>query len=69
MPWLKRVIALLALASVFLLASFMGGMTHSIFAELTHGAHSAWLWGAGLLVLGLIAALTWRWSRRARLGR
>lgn len=69
MPWLKRVIALLALASVFLLASFMGGMTHSIFAELTHGAHSAWLWGAGLLVIGLIAALAWRWSRRAGLGR
>jgi dipeptide/tripeptide permease len=65
MSWLTRLIALLVLAGVFLLASFMGGMTHSIVAELTHGAHKTWCVFA-LLAIGVIAGLVWRYFTRKR---
>ncbi len=68
MSWLSRFIALLVLAGVFLLASFMGGMTHSIVAELTHGAHKTW-WAFALLVIGIIAGLLWRYFTRTLPGR
>ena len=67
MSWLTRFLALLTLAGVFLLASFMGGMTHSIVAELTDGAHKVW-WAAVLLVLGVLAGLAWRRFTRTSSG-
>jgi hypothetical protein len=65
MTSLKRLLTLLALAGVFLLASFMGGMTHSIVADLTRGAHKAWWWGGALLVVSCAGILVWYRRRRA----
>jgi membrane protein implicated in regulation of membrane protease activity len=63
MSWFTRFIALLVLGGVFLLASFMGGMIHSIVAELTRGTHRAW-WAAALLLIGVTAGLAWRYFTR-----
>ncbi len=67
MSWLTRLIGLLLLAGVFLLASFMGGMTHSIVAELTQRGHQAW-WVGGFIGVIVLAGLAWRRFRRTSSG-
>lgn len=52
MTGLIRLLALLALAVAFLLASFLGGMTHSIVAEFVRNGLPWWTGVAGAIVIG-----------------
>lgn len=54
------------LAGVFLLASFMGGMTHSIVAGFTRDVHRFWWWSAGALIAGIAGIAVWRRMRDVR---
>lgn len=63
-----RLLTLLALAGAFLLASFLGSMTHSILAQLTREGRPWWAWGVGTVVVCGIAWVAFRALRR-RAGR
>jgi len=60
---LVQLFALLLFAGLFLAASFIGGMVHSILAELAR-AHQLWWWLGGALLFVLLWA--WYWRRRRR---
>ncbi len=61
MRWFRRFLTLLAAAVLFLLASFLGGMTNSVIDGLHLTQRNLWWGGSAGLILIIVGILrTWR---------